>query len=97
MANQYDVGRVIRVSGSFATNTGYAFDPTNVFVAVKTPARVTTIYQYGSGDSVKKSAVGAYYLDVDTTLPGLWYYRWYSTEVKTSGQAYFKVRKVQAQ
>lgn len=98
MSNQYDVGRIVRVSCSFTTSTGLAFDPTTVIATIKKPGGVLATYQYGSGPDVVKDTTGQYHVDFEITLAGLWYYRWYSTgALKASSQSYFRVRKVEAQ
>ncbi len=98
MANQYDVGRIIRLSTTFTTSTGAAFDPATIIAVVKDPSGAVTSYQYGSSAEVIRDATGQYHVDIETTLPGIWYYRWYATGAqKASNQSHFKVRKVEAQ
>lgn len=77
--NRYDIGDLVRVTGTLTDADGTATDPNTVAFKIKTPAGATTTYTYGVDAEVKKSATGIYYMDVSTTAEGNWYYRIYST------------------
>lgn len=77
--NSFDVGDLVRLTADFTNIAGTHFDPAAVFCKVKTPAGVTTTYQYSVDVSVVKDSTGVYHLDVDANLPGNWQVRWYST------------------
>lgn len=76
----YDVGDLVRISSEFTVqSSGAAITPTAVYVDVKTPAGVTTTYQYTVDAEVILSGTGEFYMDVSATEGGRWLYRWYST------------------
>lgn len=79
MANTYDVGDEIRVTGTFTNSAGTATDPTAVLFKVKNPAGTITTYTYGTDAELVKSATGVYYVDLDLATSGTWYTRFYST------------------
>jgi len=75
----YDVGALVRASGVFTNSAGVATDPAAVLFAFKTPAGVETIYAYGTDVELVKDSVGNYHVDINATVTGIWYYRFYST------------------
>lgn len=92
MANFFQVGDLVRVTGTFTTLAGAATDPTNVYFSFKTPAGTTTTYTYGVDAALVKSSTGIYYVDVNVTAAGNWYYRFYSTGTgQTADESYFAV------
>lgn len=92
MANFYQVGDLVRVTGTFTTLAGAATDPTSVFFSFKTPSGTTTTYTYGTDAQLVKSGVGIYYVDVSITEKGNWYYRFFSTGTgQTADEGYFSV------
>jgi hypothetical protein len=84
MFNSYDLGDLVRVSGSFTDENGDVADPSAVFCAVRDPAGTVTTYEYGEDAELVKDDTGEYHLDIDANVAGYWYYRWYATG---SGQA----------
>ena len=84
MANEYDKGDLIRVTGTFTTAAGAAINPDVVRFIVRSPLGVETSYLYGTDVELVRSATGIYYVDVSADVEGTWYYRYYSTG---SGQA----------
>lgn len=84
MANEYDKGDKVRVTGTFTDSAGTAVDPDVVRFVVRNPRGVETTYLYGTDAALVKSATGIYYVDVSADVEGKWYYRYYSTG---SGQA----------
>ncbi len=83
MANVYDVGDLVRVTGTFTDVDGVATDPDVVRVKYQDPSGNDTTDLYGTNNTVK-SATGVYYLDIDIDEAGIWYYR---IEGETSGGA----------
>jgi hypothetical protein len=81
MANTYDLGDKVRVTGTFTDplNSDAAIDPTAVKCSVRSPSEVVTTYIYGTDVAVKKASTGVYYLDLSLDTAGRWYYRWWST------------------
>lgn len=80
----YPAGSVVKLTGTFTDASGAAMDPTTVKATIQEPAGTKTVYVYGQGQ-IQKSAVGIYYLLLDTTgKAGVWLYRWHS---EGTGQA----------
>lgn len=77
--DSFVVGNLVRVSVVFTNTAGAAVDPTVVKCLVRTPAGVTTTLTYGTDAALIKATTGSYYLDVDASSEGIWYYRFYST------------------
>ena len=77
--NFYDLGDLVRVTGTFTRASGAVMDPAVVKCQVKTPAGVKTSYTYGVDAAMVRDSVGVYHLDVSITASGHWWYRWYST------------------
>jgi len=75
----YDVGDVVRCTGTFTTAAGVATDPTAVNFKVRTPAGTVTTYVYGTDAELVKASTGVYTVDVPLTTTGTWAYRFYST------------------
>jgi hypothetical protein len=77
MAATYDIGDVVRLTGTFtvsSTNT----DPTTITLKVKDPSGNTATYTYALAQ-VTKSAVGIYYYDLAIDEAGIWRYEWTGT------------------
>lgn len=79
MANVYDKGDLIRITGTFKDASLVAYDPTVVKCQVQTPAGVETTYTYPTDAAVVKDSTGNYHLDVSANASGTWWYRWYAT------------------
>jgi hypothetical protein len=91
--NRYDVGDKVRCTGTFETAAGTDVDPAAVLFAVRTPSGATTTYTYGTDAEVVKSATGIYYVDVNITEAGVWYYRFYSTGTgQAAGEESFEAK-----
>lgn len=94
MANVYDYGDLVRVTGTFTDANSVAQDPSAVIVQYKTPAGSTYAYTYGVGTQVVRSATGIYYYDVNANAVGWWAYRWYSTGTgQAAGEAMFRIQE----
>jgi len=92
MANFFQVGDLVRVTGTFKTLAGAVTDPTAVFFSFQTPAGTTATYTYGTDAALVKSSTGVYYVDVSVTSAGNWRYRFYSTGTgQTADEGYFSV------
>ncbi len=79
MANTYDVGDLIRVTGTLDDAADVLLDPTGLTFSFMNPAKVITIYTYGVDAALVKSAVGIYYADISITAAGKWRYEFAST------------------
>ena len=96
---KYDLGDEVRCTGTFTdpNNSNAAVDPTVVKVSVRNPASTVTTYTYLTDAAVIKSATGIYYIDVDASSAGRWYYRWFSTGTgKAAEEESFTVEQPQA-
>lgn len=88
IANEYDIGDVIRLSGSFTSTSGAAIDPTTVTVWVKAPS--STVYVDASPTNPSS---GLHYVDYTPASTGVYLYRIYSTgTVITAEEGLFRVR-----
>lgn len=76
---------MVRVTGTFTDTASAAVDPDVVRVKYQTPAGVDTTDLYGTNDTVK-SATGVYYLDIDITASGTWFYRFEGETAAGVGQ-----------
>ena len=95
MANTYDIGDLVRVTGTF-TVADVATDPTTVTLRVLAPGGTVTAYTLALSE-VTKSGTGVYYKDITITAAGIWYYRWLGTgTVVSAGESEFYVRTAQA-
>jgi hypothetical protein len=77
MANEYDIGDLIRIQGTFTDANNDAVDPDVVTVKYKDPSGTIT-----TDTSPTNSAVGVYHVDVSVDESGTWHYRFAGT---TSG------------
>lgn len=80
MANEeFSLGQLTRITGTFTDADGDAIDPTAVFVVIKEPDDTETEYQYSVDPEVVKETTGIYHLDQDCNAAGWWAWRVYST------------------
>jgi hypothetical protein len=88
MANVYDSGDKIRLSGTWVDSAGLGVEPASVYMMLHPPvaAGVATYFYGGAGASIIRVATGAYYVDflIASYYPGAWQYRFVS---KTSNEA----------
>jgi|WetSurSiteA1Bulk_404760.scaffolds.fasta_scaffold10343_2 hypothetical protein len=84
MANTYDVGDSVRISGSFAV-LGTATDPTTVALKIKPPTGSIVAYDYSQAE-ITRSALGKFYKDVIVDQSGKYYYRWEGTGQCTAAE-----------
>lgn len=93
MDSKYELGDLVRVTGTFTNEAGDLVDPTVVNFAYIDPAGTRTDLVYGTDVEVVKSAVGVYYVDVDADQVGRWRYRFWSTgSGQAANESYFVVR-----
>ena len=99
MANTYDLGDVVRLTGTWTDplNSDAALDPTAVNLSIRNPAGTVTTYVYGDDAELVKSSTGVYYLDLDLDTAGIWHYRFFSTGTgKAAEEEYLTVIAPQA-
>ncbi|MGB1226152.1 MAG: hypothetical protein ACPHCN_18695 [Mycobacterium sp.] len=74
--NAYDVGDVVRLTGTFAVG-GTNTDPSTVTLYVEDPSGNVDTYTYAA--TVTKSAEGIFTYDLAIDEAGTWSYRWVGT------------------
>lgn len=88
IANEYDIGDVVRISGTFTSTGGAFIDPTTVTVWVKAPS--STVYVTTAPTN---PSTGVHYVDYTPASTGVYLYRIYSTgTVITAEEGLFRVR-----
>lgn len=91
MANVYDKGDQVRLTGTFTVG-GTATDPTTVTLKVKDPSGNVDTYTYALSQ-IAKSSTGVYYKDLSLDEAGYWYYQWAGTgAVESVDEDYLVVR-----
>lgn len=94
MANTYDIGDVVTVTGTFTDSATPAvpYDPTGVSCIYEDPSGNEATDVYGVG-SVVKASTGVYTLAIALDEAGLWRWRWSGTGTgATAGEGYLLVR-----
>lgn len=76
MANNYDIGDIVRLSVEFKDQAGAFVDPGQVFVKIRDSLGVITSFQFNTNPEVIKDATGKYHIDQEATKEGVWFYRW---------------------
>lgn len=91
-ANTYDIGDVVRLTGTFRSTAGVLTNPTKVTIKYEDPTAVVTTVS-STMASVTNPSAGIFYTDISPTLAGVWEYRIYSTgSIKSSTEDWFRVR-----
>jgi hypothetical protein len=75
----YDLGDIVRVTGTWTDSGGTATDPGTVTFTYTDPSGTATTLTYVTDAEVVKSSTGVYYVDVTANLEGTWFWRWVST------------------
>ena len=87
MANQYDVGDVIRAAVVFKDINGVASDPGTIRLKLKKPDQTSTTLVYGTDGALIKDSTGTYHADFSLDLGGSHFYRWEGTgAIQAAGQ-----------
>lgn len=82
----YDIGDLIRLTGSFSDLAGTATDPTGITLSIRLPSGTITTLTYGVDASVYRLSTGFYYSDFAPTMEGLHYYRFAGTGAVTAAE-----------
>lgn len=91
--NNYLVGDLIRIGGTFTTAAGVATDPGTVTVNYRHAFGTVVTWVYGGAGSVIRSGAGVYYADISPGSAGHWYYRFAGTGTgQSAGEGEFAVR-----
>lgn len=91
MANTYDVGDKVRITGTFQLN-GADSDPSVVHAHYKDPSGSQTDIVYLTDAQPVKSATGVYYFDISVDEAGTWWYRMDDNDTNVATEGYFHVR-----
>lgn len=94
MASTYDMGDLIRQTGTFKNASSAATDPTKVYLDIQKPDGAIDYSTYSAGTTaITRTGSGVYYKDIPCTGSGLYEIRWHSTgTVHTAQESYFSVR-----
>jgi hypothetical protein len=99
MPSTFDIGDVIRVTGTFTDTGGIVGDPTTVNLLYDTPTSVApttatrTSTSIGAVGGITKASTGVFEYDITTTGQGLYEWRYTSTgSLAASGESWFSVR-----
>jgi hypothetical protein len=88
----YHVGDLVRITGTWTNAAGTATDPTAVFAQYRSPSNTTTTLTYGVDAALVKGSTGVYYVDINASAAGQWFYRFYSTGTgQASNEEFFNV------
>lgn len=91
-ANTYDIGDIVRLTGTFRTTAGALANPTKVTIKYEDPSAVVVTVS-STMASVFNPSTGVFYHDVAPDETGVWEYRIYSTGTITSStEDWFRVR-----
>jgi hypothetical protein len=85
----YDLGDVVRLTGTFTNSAGAAADPTTVTFSYTDPNGTTTTLVYLTDAALVKDSTGVYHVDIAASIEGIWRWRWLSTgtgAASTEGQ-----------
>jgi hypothetical protein len=77
--DDFNVGDLVRITGTFSDSAGTNVDPTTITVYYKDPSSNITELVYGVDSDVVQSDTGIYYVDISIDESGNWYYRWKGT------------------
>ena len=99
MGTTYDIGDVVRVTGTFTDTGGTVGDPTTCNFLFDTPTSTApttaTRTSTAAGDvgGITKASTGVYYYDITSTGRGLYETRFTSTgTLAASGESWFSIR-----
>lgn len=85
----YDLGDVVRQTGTFTNSGGTAADPGTVSFSYTDPSGSATSYTYPTDVQLVKQTTGVYYTDIPANLEGIYRWRWLSVgtgAASTEGQ-----------
>lgn len=95
MPNTYDVGDLVRVTGTFTDSDGSAVDPTALKIYYKAPGGTITEKLYGTDTDVIKDSTGVYHLDIDINASGRWFYRFVGTgSAQAADEYWFNIERL---
>ena len=94
MASDYDVGDVVRITGTFTSTSGALTNPTKVSIRHQTPETGSVVIRTSTtGGGVGNPSTGKFTSDVLIDSSGVWEYRVSSTGlISASSEGYWRVR-----
>lgn len=75
----YQVGDLVRATGTFTNAAGTATNPDAVLCEYRDPSGNLTDFEYGVDAELVRDSTGVYYVDIDADEAGWWHYRFWST------------------
>lgn len=85
MADTFDEGDSVKVTGTYKDAAEALHDPGAVFLDIDWPDGTNQTFEYTVDAEITRESLGLFNATFDTAgKPGRWFYRWYSTGV---GQA----------
>lgn len=89
----YDIGDLVKISGTFTDSANTAGDPTTVSITIAPPTSAETTYVYGTDAALVKDSVGNYHANWSCAESGVHRYRWVSTgTLQAAEEGWFTVR-----
>jgi uncharacterized protein YfaS (alpha-2-macroglobulin family) len=96
MKHEFEVGDLVRVTGTVKNKAGQQIDPATVKFSVKPPNGIVTTYTYGIDAQLVRESQGNYRIDINANAPGLWHYRFFSTgSEQAAKEDQFRVKPTQ--
>ena len=77
----YDIGDLVRLTGTFRNAAGVLTDPTTVTCRIERPDETETVYLYGTDVEVVRDSAGIFHVDVVPANPGEWSHPPFSGDV----------------
>lgn len=95
MTNTYEIGNLIKVTGTFTDSDGTVQDPTALTVYYKDPSDNITELVYLTDSDVIQASTGVYTVNISVDEEGKWYYRFKGTgSAQAAGESFFRVSKL---
>lgn len=86
MANQYDIGDVVRISAAFKNMAKVLVDPTTITLEIKNPSGTIITWVYDVDPEVIRTGAGVYYADYLIEKSGIHYFKWFGTGDVTAAE-----------
>lgn len=91
MANTYDMGEKVKITGTFTLN-GEPADPATVRIYYKDPSGTIVTKTYGVDPEIAKESSGVYSFSISLDEAGSWYYRMDDGGNNVAAEGQFQVR-----
>ena len=77
--NEYTVGSLVKVVGTWVDSLGNKVDPSAITISYITPTKVLTTFIYGEDSELIREEVGVYSTNIFIDECGTWIYRFVGT------------------